>query len=220
MSEVPKESIEIFQTGNILEFNDLTELVTFEDTIAFDVDPDLDLDLWACRVNLREFMKPPKFNGRLINIKLVVMEKPYDRLLDANERGWSLQSTASSAGVKITDPVNQQHIIPKMRGFVFVADASSSKGGVISQVQAEMWYYPLPLNIANAGVTKHGSYTLKDGTVAESFWTTKTARISDKASPSAALRRVITRPKTETDKFIEHDEAARRIGFSVLRNAK
>lgn len=76
------------------------------------------------------------------------------------------------------------------RGFVFSADAKSTGRGVIGQIQAEIWYMMVLRD-------KSGSFQLT-------------------RSNSPVFRRM-TKPKLETEKFIEVHEDARKVGLQVLR---
>ena len=129
-----------FEYPNVLTLNDATELPEFEDLVANDIYPYASEDriaAWQGRVALRDLIRPPKFNGSLRNIEILSMEDPYDRLLDARERGWSI--TGGTLPRKDIDTAREG-----TRGFLFTADAHSSGKGIIGQIQSEMWYLRAP----------------------------------------------------------------------------
>ena len=180
--------------GDIITFDDITEVVKFEDVIAKAVDPfmnDANKDAWAARNKLNDELKVPKFNGRLLDISLTVMPDPYGRLLTRADRGLSIQSggnherpSAASASTLIS-----------YTNFFFKATAKSSGKPAIGVIESELWYYPVALWGVQGNLYKQFN-----------------------ANFGRSLSRAVTKPKLEKDKFIEHDEAARRIGFKVLQD--
>ncbi|HSX53280.1 MAG TPA: hypothetical protein VLF90_02845 [Patescibacteria group bacterium] len=196
MTETPnKQPADVLKPGNIIELADIRELVMFEDIIAAEVEPYYDKVLWAGRQPIGELIRPKKpvvFNGTIANIHLEVMDEPYERLLDARQRGWKIpgrgifQLTSRFAG----------ELIPRYRGFRLTAEPKSSKPGILGQIQAELWYYPVPLygKNKNSGRGRHGNH-------------------------GETIKRRATEPKMEKEKFIEHDKVARIMGSSLLREA-
>jgi len=187
----------VFTPGNVIEFGDITELATFEDLIAKKVEPVYDHSngSWPGRIALRDLIRPLKFNGTIADIKLEVMKDPYERLLDARQRGWAMPYRTIP---KLANEFAEE-LIPRYRGFVLTADAKSSGKGTVGQIQAEMWYYPMPLRVRSRS---HGKITLRRD-----------------YSTGETLRRVVSRPRLEEEKFIELDATARRIGVSLLRQS-
>ncbi len=219
MTEVPVPQVDLLQPGNIFELSDITELAAFEGLVAPEVDPFYNHILWQSRLPLKELIRPPKFNGTIANIKLTVMNNPYDRLLDANQRGWKFKSRAQTH--KLQSDISKAQI-PNYRGFVFTGDAKSSGRGTIGQVQAEIWYYPLPKNlrIDPEGKLHIGFNTTKSGERRYySYTNKKDIEIIGAKAYGEAMRRIVTMPKLEAEKFIALNETARRIGFAVLRDA-
>jgi hypothetical protein len=215
--EVPQPSlVDTLQPGNVIEFADIAELVAFEEVIASEVDPEYNPVIWASRQALRDLIRPPTFNGTMADIRLEVMADPYDRLLDARERGWKIGRGQGSFRLKSE---LAEELIPRYRGFTLLANPKSSRPGSLSQIQSELWYYPTPLYVAShIGSEAKSSNRTKSGEIREYQYTTT----QDHIRPSSAyhrgeIRRIVARPKMETERFIEHDASARRIGFQVLR---
>jgi hypothetical protein len=217
--ETPQPSLaDTLQPGNIIEFADLTELTTFEDILAEDIEPMYDPIKWATRLALRDLIRPPKFNGTIADVRLEVMAEPYERLQDAPKRGWNV----GPGNYKLSSEVAQE-LIARYRGFTLTATPKSSRPGRLGQIQAELWYYPVPVSI----------HTMKEGTVVKSHNELKSGEKSreyayltkrdytylrkNRSSSGESVRRVVTKPRVETERFIEHDAAARRIGFQLLR---
>lgn len=193
--------------GDSIHFDDITQLPAFEDYIASMVDPDMTDSMqqaWNGRVALRDIVRPPKFNGSIRDIQLVVMEDPYDRLLDLKERGWKLNKS------RLGNPTSQSDVVDSFQGFTFIADALSSGRGTIGQIQAEIWYNCVPLQ------KRPARYTAEDGTSKTARTGPKTAKIVSHTAGASVQRRV-TIPRIEADKFIQLNETSRQIGFEVLK---
>lgn len=187
--------------GDVIEFADITELPAFEDIVFAEIDPsmtDRQREAWMGRVALKDLIRPPKFNGSIANINLEVMENPYDRLLDANDRGWTFRGRGNgSLNYKLTNQYAEE-LIPRYRGFVFTADAKSSGRGVVGQISTEIWYKPVPRYSAISKLGK--SYSVKHAN----------------AYAGSSVTRTVAKPKMEIDRFIDLDEKARHVGFKVL----
>ncbi len=134
---VQNQENETLVPGNILSFDTSTDLVNFEDIVARQIAPrmtPLQQGLWAARLPLTEHIRPDKFYGRLATITLEVMANPYDRLVDARERGLKMGLGSFN-----------KRLIPEQDltyGFIFRAEAYSSGKGCVAEVNTEMWYMP------------------------------------------------------------------------------
>ncbi len=212
-SVVPKLSDLV--PGDVIEFADIRELTAFEDLIAAEVDPKHKPEVWAARAKLRDLIRPPDFNGTIADIKLVVMADPYERLLDAKDRGLK---PGSGNHVLSSELVESQKA--NYRGFILTATPISSRPGNLGQIQAELWYFPVPPSLEKAGKTRHGSYKLKSGEVIGYTATSRNDYIKRKNHQEGkAINRVVTQPRIERELFIQAHETSRRIGFDVLRQA-
>jgi hypothetical protein len=187
MRETAQPAEDLLKPGTVIELADSTQLSAFEDLIAQSVDPNYNPDFWLARPKLRDLIRPPKFNGTIANIKLEVIGEPYERLLDARERGWQL---GKGPGKFELSGESAQSRIEKYKGFSFTADAKSSGRGVIGQIQAELFYYPV--------YDRPERHYDKEG---------------------KGVTRILTKPKIERERFIQLDETSRRIGFEVLKEA-
>lgn len=206
MSEHMSLSVGQLQPGDVIEFGDLREVPTFEDMVAVSIDdrisklfPErtnvLNLSAWAGRTAIRELISPPKFHGTIANVRLDVMEEPYERLIDARERGWKFQRGASNFQ-RTSDDALSVALLPEYRGFVLSADAKSSGRGTVGQIVAELWYAPVPFDFHNASSTLNQRTSLHGG---------------------SSVFRVITSPRLEKDNFYALNEESREIAFQVLR---
>ncbi len=187
-----QEIKEVLRPGTVIELADITELPKVEDTIAFAIDPKLDADAWATRENARDIVRPPKFQGRIANIVLEVMEEPYEQLRSARERGWQFAGGGSHHGKRSTDVTKRA--LGKYVGLQFVGEAYSTGRGMIGQIQAEMWYLPI------AGRAKNGKLLTNAAT-----------------EGGRSVKRFITRPRYEKEQFIPLRNVSRRIGYEILR---
>ncbi len=198
MSEKP----DFLLPGTVIKFGDIQQLREFEDVVATAIAPDMTAtqrQAWEGRSNIVDSIRPPKFNGRMVDVELEVMDEPYERLLDARERGWALSKGAAH---RMTNEHNLEQS-ERYVGLSLTADAKSTRRREVGQVQAELWYGPVP--------TRPQSHLRLDNT--------KGRIIHSAPYGGQPIKRVITKPKLETEKFIELDQTARRIGFEVLREA-
>lgn len=112
--------------GDAIRLDDIAQLPAFEDMLALHIHPTMtatEYAAWVGRVQLRDLIRPPKFNGTIADVELVLMDEPYARLLDARERGWHI---ARGRNYRHTAP---EIIVESFRGFTFLADAKSSGKG-------------------------------------------------------------------------------------------
>lgn len=201
MSEQLSEPIvsELLTPGNIIEFSDISELPEFEDLIAQQVDPSMTSitkSYWDCREHIKNRLRPTKFNGRISDIQVSIMEDPYDKLSTAKERGWKFGGGRNyERGEEFISNFASRYV-----GLNFTANAISSGRGIIGQLQAEIYYFPTSISWVSSpnGSRIHKSTSTHGG---------------------ATVVRAIAKPKLETDNFIKLDLTAKRIGFEVLRNA-
>lgn len=220
MAENLPHSIAELKPYDVINLADLTELVAFEDLIVADVEPNYDEQLWASRPHIRNFIRPPKFNGTIGGITLICMDDPYARLMDARDRGLIL----GSGNFGLSEEIRQQYA-HRYHGFILTAEASSTHPGPLAQIQTEMWYYPYavyPQTAVTKGdrlyykrVNKAGESVVRNYTAHKNYQKTQ----SNASNRSAAIARVVARPVVETEKITEANEESRRIGFAVLREA-
>lgn len=197
-------SYENLKPGTIIEFGDISEIPQFEDGIATTIDAEvsqkfplrsnrLDLNAWRGRTAITGLIRPPKFNGSVVDIKLEVMEDPYEQLVSADDRGWSLGRGRGRKHLELHLSERSKSLTELYRGFKFTADAKSSGRGTIGQILTEMWYYPLSFN---AGQQRQ--------------------RASN--AGGCVVRRVVAKPIIEAENFQRLDEQSRRVGFKVLQS--
>ncbi len=118
-----------------LDFTSFDELHSFEDLLAPLVDPDFDNEFWEARLRLEKLVRPAGLFGEISDISLTVMDKPYDRLQDARDRGWEFGLTGNNRRTP-TKLAVQRYL-----GFVFRAYAASY--GKQRPLAAEVWYAPV-----------------------------------------------------------------------------
>lgn len=218
MNQDSSSAEELLLPGNIISFGDITELAAFEEVLAHVVNPEHDVNLWAARIALRDLIRPPKFNGTIGNINLTVIENPYDRLLDAVDRGWRVGRGVAQRALSTE---KSRQLIARFHGFGFTADAMSSGRGITGQIQTELWYYPLIPKVVPAGTKLRGYNITSSGEKKEFIYTSKKDLLShaNVDNLGKTINRVVAKPKYEKEKFIKLNEGSRRIGFELLQQA-
>lgn len=186
--------------GSMIKFGDITELASFEDAVAAEVDPIMsgkELEAWSGRVPLTEHLRPQKFFGRIGDIALVTMENPYDRLYDARDRGIRFTKSGGMPGVCSGDVREVQE--PFYRGFLFTASASSSGRGVVGQIEAELWYMPIGRSWQNP------AHERRAGKKSEIY-------------AGMSVHRVVSKPVIKSENaFAELHNTSTTIAYEVLR---
>jgi hypothetical protein len=151
------------------------------------------------------------------------MADPYERLLDAPERGWKSGKSKGTVLEKKHELSSSlaADLIPRYRRFILTAEPRSSRPGLRGQqIQAEMWYFPVPPIIIKTGGNHIQRYTTRSGEVHEYPGIRKNDSVGRQVGRLGEdLRRVVTRPRLEAERFIAHDAASRTIGFSQMRQA-
>ena len=132
-----------FNSQPVITLDDASMLRDFEDVIALYVAPWMtptQNKTWEARTDIRDSLRPLKFNGRMANIALHSMEDPIEALRTVRERGFKFKSgqRLGSRLVRLRDLDEHEEVL----GFSYTADAQSTGRGIIGQVQAELWYYP------------------------------------------------------------------------------
>lgn len=218
MANPEKLSIASLKPGDVVSFGHIGELPAFEDLVAEHIDQqmgDLDIEgyyhmtinprLWAGRVPVKELLRVPKFNGNVQNIRLVKMEGAYERRLTVGQRGNSFPR--SHHANPVGGPFAEQQR-PMYQGFEFVGDASSSTGWR-GQVQAELYYYPVPIAPLNGTVQWQGS------SMRDNKWYQET-----NVYGGLSIVRSVTKPvMVEDAAYLIRHERSKEIGFEVLATA-
>jgi len=138
---------DVLQPGVVIKIPDITYFSEFEDVIAAAINPTYDKDLWAGRVPLKELIRPPKFNGRITDISVTVMDRAYAQLQEACESGRI--GYMPQLHRRIVNRGEVESYESGFRGFILTADAKSAGRGTIGQIQTAMWYWPLTVRSIN-----------------------------------------------------------------------
>ncbi len=178
--------------------------------LAVAIDPTMTEKMWACwrgRMPIAEVLQAPKIDGRsfagtIANIRLVEMDNAYYRMHDANcGDEWEFIGK-NKPGSYSDDEVRKQ----AFRGFAFTADALSAGRGLVGQIQALLWYGPVPAKIGNrvrvtpGGEVEHYQVRTKITT----------------ASGGMSVQRYVTKPKVKTGDFEQLADVSRRVAHLVL----
>lgn len=192
---------EILRTDGVIELAKPSELVAFEDFIAAGINPEMSerqTNDWDCRLDIGGIIRPPKFNGRITNIRLEPMEDPLRRLLDANERG--LRFVKGFVLSPLSHDENELQLLSQpYRGFSLTADALSTGKGTVGQIRTELWYGP-------SAPRKPGSSYSVEGRA---------------ANVNGGIRRYIARPEMHHKSFEDHHRSAiKSIGSAAVFSSK
>jgi hypothetical protein len=212
MGEIIPSPEEVFTPGLVIELEDLPEFVQLENSLAEYIDSTHNPVLWDSRPPIRDLLTPSTFNGRLTEIKLIVMDHAYERLLDSRERGFRIQR---GGGNYRLSPALEREYKDRYLGFTFIAQPRSTHPRELSQLQAELWYFPISPQVLKAG-TRTGSSTDQYG---NPYSYNSDHLVSRSSRTGQAIRRVVTHTKYEEEEFIELDEEAKRIGLAVIKQS-
>lgn len=178
--------------GDVVLFENLSQLSGFEDMVAEYIDPDMDYsarEAWAGRMAVKEMLRPPKFYGSVININLVAIPEPFDELVRAAREGGRFRG---EKGVPIPKSISQNpDVMQSYLGFRFLADAKTSGKGVIGQIQAGLWYGKVPPD--------------------------EVGRPKAKTHGGRSVQRYVTKALLEKARIVTPPETSRRIGYHALR---
>ena len=188
-----------FRPGVAIQFESFSEVEAFENVVADLVDPNMsatEANNWHSRDNLQEIVGHPKikgrqFNGRMLGIELVPMQKPYTKLLSARNNGWKLPLNVSRIGS--TNELDGDYRARRCFGFHFTAQATSTGRGAIGEIQAGLWYLPVTRHVASGNIQKR---TVTNG--------------------GRSVVRIVTQPRFEEENFIRLSEDSERIALDVL----
>ena len=136
MSETKPSPYYQFAPENRLVAADVVDLMRLERGIIAEMSPDLNMAELNDDGTLRDAVMPRNFHGKLLEITLDPMDKPFTQLCTARERGWKF------SGVNLASILPEEQHSPDIQtvGFVFNAVASSSRKKDVGPVQAEIWY--------------------------------------------------------------------------------
>jgi|GEM_PF-2980198 len=201
-SDTTISPIDALQPGDVVTFDNMDQLVAFEDYIVAVVKPDFDPDKWASRMPLKSHFVIPDFRGSMQNIELTALEDPIQAYKTTSERGYK-----GRFGAKLSTE-KEELFGPHFRGFAFMANAVSSGIGTVGQIRAEMYYYPVTL-------PTHTVVATRDGQEGPFLWPTS-KKLSSKHSLSG-IGRVILPAIYDRSRFTAVDERSRHIAFTVLR---
>ena len=196
MADTPNGFPEELSPGSRIEFGDITQLHAFEDVIAPIVDPYYRPEHWEARVALRELLRVPKFNGRIGNIALHVMDEPYEQLMTASRRGWKI---AGGSGNHARTASQSRADRAKFIGFDLEATGSSTGRKEVYSIQSKLWYAPVPRGIRDPRDAENKRY--------------------DSSDPlgRGILRIVVTPTMEGANKALSIHQDARRISYLALR---
>lgn len=214
------------KAGDRISLATLADLRSFEDLVAGEIRPDLDIHAWSTRNDIDELIRPKvkgnTFHGRITDIDLTVMDEPYERLVDAVERGLSFTKKGGRGGAQsrlTTD--NSIQSLSLYRGYYVRANAHSSGHGVVGQISTEMWIYPITTRVQKAGTVKKELRTTSDGTQYEYTYTLKkdSASVPSLDQLGRTVNRVVAVPSYNAEAFVELNTMSREIGLRLLTAA-
>jgi hypothetical protein len=188
-----------FKPNVPISLADATELRAFEDIVAQAVDPTMtkaESLAWEARTNIKDAIRPPKFNGSIANIELMPLDEPYEKLQTLHEDGWQVSRLGNRVPRPSTDR-NTQHRLERCLGFHMIADAISSGRGVVGELQLGLWYLPIG-RIWEPAKGQQKNVSMNGG---------------------RSIVRVVTKPRHEPEAFMRLGKDSARIAVSALRQA-
>jgi len=152
MSEAESLDLRHVEPGEIIEIGGGAVLNQFENDLVATrlpttyVDP---LERWKNREKLTDALRPKGFNGRLDNIVAVLLDRPYEQLI---EKWPSISHTTHEEWARV-------HTI----GFLVLGDMVSSGRGVIGNLESRVWIYRRPFSRRNHNSIRYalGDYNRK-----------------------------------------------------------
>lgn len=163
LHEEKLKPIDQLQPGEIYPIPNSGKLAAFEDLVAQQLQPDmtvLEERGWNGRKMLRDLICPDKFLGSIQNIRVEIIEEPYEKLFNAKERGKTFQSVLGLPR-KRSDECNE-HYEQLTKGYLLTADEKKSGKGVVGQIQVELYYVPPP-NRSAVGYNKTNVHSNSGG---------------------------------------------------------
>lgn len=131
--------------GDKIYLSEVTELPGFEDRLIDSLYPDWEMAssrvLWEGRTRLQNLITPQRHFGRIIDVSLELMPEPFERLMDARERGIKFTEKGGLPFKKLSDETRDL-FRENTVGFVFGGDAVVSGIGQAASIYAELWYTP------------------------------------------------------------------------------
>ena len=187
------KSKSFFEVGQVITLAGMEEFPEIEDVIkdeiAFESTPSQDA-LWIGRVGVKNFLRPPKFNGRYTGIELAVMGDPIGEYLAAgHEKKKFAEGIAHRLDPRRASEALIELALQRAIGFDFSATASSSSNREVDTFSTKIWYMP-------------GNSLLP-------------GRNRSKASPVNCM---IQQPEWNHEKFIYLHDVSTKIAFKVLRD--
>lgn len=185
----------LFAPGEVISLPTIRHLVDLEAEIAHHIDPrmtPLQRANWEGRANVTDMLRPPKFNGSLVDITLEVMDNPYEQLRTVRERG---QQVRHGIGQRIlcsealADPEGIYSTRgTKTVGLIFSAEASSSRRGLLGLIQSELYYFPAADKCALSGKVQRTGGSTVISVVADPIYETARFERANSESRAEALR--------------------------------
>lgn len=133
-----------FEPNSVIRLEDVTQLQEFEEAVIDEVAPDVAptrRGLWTGRVALKDLLRVPKFNGRITDIELAVIEDPVTALQDAAADGAQFIGSART-GVSRWSDAHIEFARERALAFDFSATARSSRQGTVGNINTTLWYVP------------------------------------------------------------------------------
>ena len=132
MESIPQVPIKAQAAKEVFELADAAQLDAFETEFVQLHLPSKYTDKysrWETRKPLSVLITPPKFYGRLVNVLVVPLDKPFDEL---NNSGHSRTNRKT---------IDQSDMAERTIGFDIFADLHSTGRGVIGSTQSKAWIW-------------------------------------------------------------------------------
>lgn len=138
-----------WEIGDEVVFSDAVEFMRFEETLPRYIDQTA-TDAWACRPNIKEQLRPAKFNGRMAGVTLVPISP--DRIV--NNSWLTIDGRNTYRRINIdAEPLSELTIV-----FDLFARAMSSGRGQIGTISSTLLYRPRPFSTSSGYRAATGAY--------------------------------------------------------------
>jgi len=136
------------QPKGTLALGSVDRLQDFEMTVIETMHPDMtseELAMWMSQTALTHLIRPKGFHGQMGQVRLDALDDPYDRLMDARERG---KRFGVGRGYirkdERTIDASIEHAANNTRGYALTAHTIGAHKRTTGTIDTEVFYVPAP----------------------------------------------------------------------------
>jgi hypothetical protein len=189
----------VLTPGQQISLPSIASLAHFEDALAPLIKPDYNPVLWAARKKIEDEVRPPKFYGNYANLKLEVLDCPYER--------------AGQASNHVTHLDNPNLDKSQFFAFSLSADCQSTGRGKIGELATTLFYWPVEDTTVHVPSNKNGKAVSYQSKCAAYSYIYNTG-----ARKGKTINRKVSKPVLNTNWNQEAHNAGVAIALEVLIN--